>query len=210
MSPLAEKHLLVPVSVAASQAQDNFAAGEQSNGNVAPTPFAVQGGDGLRWAVPNDDEPGTLTEGTPHGSFPLGLKVIRQAIGSKLLLQAPAMCQVNGVPALPIVVLQTKDLVGLPDGSLYAVTELITPHYGFALDEHVGQKCSLCKLPFDAGSFVVSCRCGALYHHETAETVPEMPSEDRCACGADIKACLVCGLPISTEPFLSWDPSDLR
>lgn len=167
--------------------------------------FVVHAGEGVLWPDLNVPQHHTLPP-MEAGRFPLGLRVIRQAVGSKLLLLAPPGCLVNGTPALPVVVLQPRDLVGAPDGALYAVTERVTPHFGLALPEQLGLRCGLCKLPFDAESFVLSCRCGGVFHYESMETTPHKSAEDRADCAVNLKQCLICGQPLSTQPYLIWDP----
>ena len=121
----------------------------------------------------------------------------------------PGGALVDGLPALRLALLGAKSMLVLPDGCVTYVTERIVPYVGPPSDQMIKarQKCAYCKLPFDESTRVVSHRCGAVYHDETAETHPDVTEKDRLGCLQQIGHCLCCRRPISLEPYLVWDPS---
>lgn len=183
---------------------------ESTTAESGSMPIVITAAAGLLWIDLLPGQSCTQPNETRTGRYPFGLQVIRQAVGEKLLIITSEKCLVNGLPALPAVVLQTRDILTLPGGVTVAITERVSPHLGRALPEHVGGKCSLCKLPVDEQSFVLECAsCGSLYHYETEETAPEIPAEDRCDCGVQLRACVACSQRLSTESRLEWDPTEL-
>src|SRR5205823_5172789 len=75
--------------------------------------------------------------------------------------------------------------------------------------ELVGKQCPFCRIPADTTTRVVTCRCGVLYHHETAESHPHVSEGERLKCFEMIRACLSCGRPVTAHDYLVWDPASL-
>lgn len=116
---------------------------------------------------------------------------------------------VNGLPALPVTVLGAKDSLALAPGCLCYVTERVRPFVGTPSGELLGKKCPVCRIPADDKTRVVTCQCGALYHHETKTSHPDVADEDRLSCFEKVQVCLVCGRPVTMDEYLVWDPSSL-
>ena len=121
---------------------------------------------------------------------------------------APGML-VNGLPALSLTALGPRDSVLFAPGVLGFVTERIRPHVGPPGAEHIGKKCPVCRLKIEAGTQIVAHRCGVAFHHETAESHPDMKDEDRLKCFTQIEKCLSCGRGVTLEESLSWDPAEV-
>jgi hypothetical protein len=140
----------------------------------------------------------------------LGLKVVRRKLGVDLALVARRpWILVNGLPALPLCVVGARDSILLAPGWLGYVTERVQPHVGIPLAEHLGMKCPFCRIPVAPGTRIVTCRCGAPYHHETAESHETTGANDRLTCFTKVSACLACGRALSLMEHLVWDPATL-
>jgi len=87
------------------------------------------------------------------------------------------------------------------------VTQRIRPHVGPPLPSMIGQKCPFCRIPIDKDTSVVSCRCGVVYHKETAESHGHVEAADRLNCFEKVRACLSCNRPVTLNESLVWDPS---
>jgi hypothetical protein len=121
---------------------------------------------------------------------------------------------VNGVPALRLTVLGAKDSIFVVKaGLLLYVTERFRPFVGCPTEETglFGQECPACAIEIQAEprTHVVTCRCGVAYHHETANTHPDMDPDDRLNCLQQTKVCLRCGKELTTEERLVWNPAAL-
>ncbi len=115
---------------------------------------------------------------------------------------------VNGLPALPFSILASRDVIKLGP-SLFYLTERFTPHVGPPTVKMLGRQCRFDKIPVDEKTWVVSCWCGEVYHHETDGTHPSLPDEERLDCLSKIKKCQTCGRKLTTVPYLTWDPETL-
>ena len=73
----------------------------------------------------------------------------------------------------------------------------------------IGMKCPFCKIAITADARVATCRCGVVYHDETAESHPEIPEQDRLNCLSKVRACLSCSRTVTLEESLVWDPGTL-
>lgn len=165
---------------------------------------------GVLWGGGDRQSPGRLSAaeaGSPERM--LGLRTAPRPVGTALVVLLPEGALINGVPAMRMAVLHARDLLSLPDGSEHYVTERVVPHFGFAVDGQMGEKCGVCRTRIEPGAFVISCRCGAVMHWETPETTPDKPTDDRWDCAVQLKTCLVCGQKLTREPYLVWDPQDL-
>ena len=115
---------------------------------------------------------------------------------------------VNGLPALSLAVVATRDSLTLGPETFY-VTERIRPHVGRPTEEMIGLKCPMCRVAVDAESVVVTCICGAVYHHETEQSHPDLPADERLNCLDQIRVCLVCNRPVTPHEHLVWDPQSV-
>ncbi|NOX56213.1 MAG: hypothetical protein GXP27_17575 [Planctomycetes bacterium] len=139
----------------------------------------------------------------------LGFYVLRSQFANRLAvitIKQPIL--VNGLPALSLAVAATQDTLTVGKVTFY-VTERIRPHVGQPTEEMVGLKCPMCRIAVDVDSIIVACRCGAVYHHETEDSRPELQADERLNCLDQIRVCLACGRPVVTEEFLVWDPQTL-
>lgn len=149
------------------------------------------------------------------GQAAFGLRVVGQKVPGKLvLLTLDAEVLVNGAPAPGLVILGVRDSIYMVSAELVLyVTERFRPFLGCPTEEPglVGQECPACAIEIQAepATQVVTCRCGAVYHHETAESHPHVPVEERLDCASRIKACLRCEQELTTEEKLVWDPATL-
>jgi len=184
---------------------------EGAPGIPAPAIFSITAADGLVWGAASDGLDGTITRADANGrsTQAIGFKVVPQFVGTKLLLIVPEGTLINGLPALPVSIVQPRDLLAFPGGSLQYVTERITPLFGTPTPDMVGTKCPLCRTAIESDSWVLSCRCGAVIHYETAETMPDKDPDQRWDCGASLKKCHACGQLLSRESYLIWHPDDL-
>jgi len=178
--------------------------------DAQPTPrlpaFAITPAAGLMW-MSFDEVTGAMTAMPGADRATVGLKVVPRRLGQDLaVLPRRAGILVNSLPAGPLQLVGTKDSLLLAPGWLCYVTERVKPHVGLALPEHVGKKCPFCRIPIDAKTHVVTCRCGAVYHNETAESHPDTAEADRLRCLDKIKTCLSCNRPLSLAEHLTWDP----
>lgn len=177
--------------------------------DVSDPPFPLREEEGTVWARLNG-ESGLLERSDGPAGSDYALRVLKQRLSSRLaLLTRRGDVLVNGLPALTLTLLATKDSVRLAPGRLFYVTERVKPYVGQATEEMVGKKCPFCRLPITAETHVVTCRCGAVYHHETVETRPDLPEEDRLICIDKVQACLACGQQLTLEEYLVWDPMTL-
>jgi hypothetical protein len=116
---------------------------------------------------------------------------------------------VNGLDALPVSILGPRDTVTLGASSLCYVTARIRPHVGPPAAEHLGMRCPVCRIKVEKSTRIVTCRCGAVYHFETAESHPHLQEQDRLKCFEKIKVCLSCQRPVTVKEYLEWDPREL-
>ena len=202
--------------IAAKQATPDSAfdlAGLKSRADETPdpTPFVLTASEGVVWGERAGDEVSTITKAARPGRGPhvVGFKIVRQPVGSKLLVITPDGALVNGLPALPVAVVQSGDLLSL-GGVLHYVSERIRPCVGRPTEAMIASgTCGRCRLPFDERSWVCACgRCGSVQHMELDDKTPHLAKGDRLMCFGH--RCPACNLPTSTDPFLTFDPhSDL-
>ena len=182
---------------------------QEGQGTAWHLPLAIAEGDGDVF-VAADSATGELArvehEGDAHAAF----RVVRRRLGASLaMLPARDGVTVNGLPSLPLAILSPRDLVVLAPGCHSYVTERVRLHVGSPTPEMLGKKCPYCRVPIDKDTRVVSHRCGAVYHHETAESHPNVADDDRLKCFSEIRACVSCNRPVTLEEFLVWDPATL-
>lgn len=194
--------------IAATTALQTHAArsDEQQTTLVEPPAFTVTASDGLVFASPGGDSQSTLTRCFAADSEHLGFRVVQLGACNLLAVLLPPGSLINGVPALHLTLLQSRDLIATPDGQLLYVTERVHPVCGPPPAALIGQKCAVCRIKVAAEDYVLGCRCGAVVHLETAETTPDKPPADRCSCGEKLKSCPVCGQMLSREPYRIFDP----
>lgn len=138
------------------------------------------------------------------------VRVVERRFSSVLALRALRDgILVNGVPALSLTTLAPRDTVLLSPGALGYVTERIRPYVGPPDVEHLGKKCPVCRLKIVAATRIVAHRCGVAYHHESAESHPDVNDEDRLKCFSQIEKCLSCGRIATLNETLSWDPAEV-
>jgi hypothetical protein len=142
-----------------------------------------------------------------------GLLTIQCGLSIKLALIALVEeILLNGTRALGFSVLDTKDSIFLSQvGVLLYLTERFQPYVGSPDEESglLGLECPCCSIEIQSEprTHVVTCRCGAVYHHETKETHPDLDPKERLNCLNKIKHCLRCKQELSTQETLVWDPS---
>ncbi len=175
----------------------------------SPPPVAIQEADGLIY-VGIDPATGKLERVADAENAIAALQVVRRRLSSDLAMIAlKEGLRVNGLPATPFSVLAVKDSLVLSAGSLSYVTERFRPFIGAPADGLIGKKCPYCRIPVQGTSRVVTCRCGAPYHWETAESHPDVPDADRLKCFEKVKTCLSCNRELTTEERLVWEPTSL-
>lgn len=173
------------------------------------TPLAIAESDG-DVLVASDPASGLLTRVDDESQAQARFRIVHRKLGMSLaMLPQNGGVTVNGLPALPLAILSPRDLLSLVPGCHVYVTERVRPHVGAPTPEMLGQKCPYCRVPIDKDTRVVSHRCGAIYHHETAESHPQVPEKDRLNCFTEIRGCLSCNRPVTLEEFLVWDPATL-
>jgi hypothetical protein len=172
-------------------------------------PWKITAEDGLRW-VSFDAEKGEWLPAEAKNEKTLGFKVVHRKLGNELaVLTNDSARLIDGLPALPLSVVGTKQSIVLAPGWLGYVTERVKPHVGTPLLAHLNLKCPFCRIPVDDKTRIVTCRCGAPYHHETAESHPDTAENDRLKCFEKVKTCLSCSREITLREHLVWDPATL-
>jgi hypothetical protein len=121
---------------------------------------------------------------------------------------------VNGAPALRLAILGPRDSIFVVKaGLLLYVTERFHPFVGCPTEESglLGQECPACamEIEMEPPTHVVTCRCGAVYHHETEESHPKLPPQERLDCFRKTKACLRCKQGLTIQEKIVWDPAVL-
>jgi hypothetical protein len=146
----------------------------------------------------------------------LGFAVIQHRLSQRVAMirrpdAAAPPAQVNSLPALSLSLLEPGDSIRVAPGRLHYLTERFTPHIGRPTPEMIGKcKCAADGIPIDSDrTSIGTCRCGAVYHNETAADHSDLADNDRLECFGKVRACLVCGRPLTAEPYLVWDPDAL-
>ena len=184
-------------------------------GQSAPRPvcsLSVGADDGLLWVAPTAPEAqGDWTRLAGPQPDALGFGITHRAYATALaLVSLRDDVFINGVPALGMSLLEPKDTVLLADlHRLFYLTVRFRPAVGPPPRPFLGQKCPACHLAFEPDTAVVSCACGAAYHHETAGTHPHLPPSERLDCFSRVGACQNCQHSLTTEEYLVWDPESV-
>jgi hypothetical protein len=174
--------------------------------------LVVRGDQGPVWARWDGSHLETL-EGPHQATF--GLLTVRRRFSARLALIAGSDdLLINGVPALRLAIVGPQDCIFVVKaGLLLHITERFRPFVGSPTAESglLGLECPSCAIEIgsDPATYVVTCRCGAVYHHETEETRPDLPPEERLNCLRSAKFCLRCRQELTTEEKLVWDPATL-
>lgn len=134
----------------------------------------------------------------PGEVFPLGLQLKFVPLKSgRYGLLVVGRVTVNGVPALPLRVLQDKDEIRIIDGErLYFSSD--GPAEVIQFSGGTSVRCGRCQGPMQEGKGAVCCpRCGA-WHHQTGE-LPCWTCDQQCSGSG-------CGRPTSGA---AWQPESL-
>ena len=184
----------------------------QPSREVSPLPLVVGTDDGLVWAKADQGSGGRIRKVTSPDEADAGFLFLAPGRKNYLgLVSLRSGILVNGAPSLLFAVLTTRDSVLLRPGQLAYVTTRVNPFVGRPADDLLGKKCRFCSIPIDESTQVVVCACGQPFHHETAESHPEVSSEEeRLACFDRVKKCLTCGKDLALESFLLWDPGSVE
>ena len=150
-----------------------------------------------------------LTQGPPAAAAAFVQPVFTDGKPPALMATrvGPGCMRVNGAWCGAAAVLHEKDELLVPDvlpGPLF-VTLFAEPFLGPPPAELVGQPCGFCKVPFEGGTRLYRCPCGAALHAESASD-----ADDPLDCVAQLATCRSCGLPLLAEPGLTWTPEDLK
>jgi hypothetical protein len=191
-------------------------------GDVADLPFrpvarrptrpalAIWESDTMAWVrVSGRDAPALFAAIPAREPGAMGFQVVRRSFSTYLALRSRRDdLLVNGLPALRFSVLSSQDSILLAEPRLmFYVTERFFPRVGPPLDEAVGrERCAHCRHVLEAGTRVVNCHCGALYHWETAESHSDLSPDDRLDCLERRKACVRCQRELTTQEYLAWNP----
>jgi hypothetical protein len=167
--------------------------------------------DGTTW-VGFDADTSTPVAVADSSVAEFGVLVVQRKVARELaLVPLRDGVLVNSIPALGLTLLGTRDSISAGAGRLLFVTQRVCPHVGAPTEDMlaVRMKCPFCKLTVTPDTCVVSCRCGAIYHHETEASHPQLTPEDLLNCQAKISTCLACGQLVSLDEALVWDPVTL-
>lgn len=182
---------------------------EQQQKPESKAAFTIQGNDGTVWAALKE-KTGQLKRVDSPNEADFGFCVLKRRFSTDLaMLTRRHDVLVNSLPAMKLTMLGTKDSLRLAAGQMFYVTERVNPYIGKATAEHVGKKCPFCRMPITEDTHVATCRCGAVYHHETADSHPDLTDEDRLDCVDKVQTCLACGHELKLEEHLLWDPAEL-
>ncbi len=172
--------------------------------------LSVWESDAMVWVrLSGPDAPSPFTPIPAREPAALGFQVVRRQFSAYLALRSLRDdLLVNGLPGLRFSVLASQDSILLAGPRLmFYVTERFFPHVGPPPDQSVGRdRCAHCRNVLEAGTRVVSCHCGALYHWETEESHPHLSADDRFDCLERRKACACCQRELTTKEYLVWDP----
>ena len=150
-----------------------------------------------------------------HKRATIGLVTVQRGFfPQRVLINLGEEVLLNGTPTLSFSVLESKDSIFLTKaGILLYLTEQFRPYVGCPDEQSglIGQVCPCCSIEIQSEppTQVVTCCCGAVYHHETEETHPDLEPKERLSCLKKIKFCLHCGKELSSEEKLVWDPTTL-
>jgi hypothetical protein len=176
--------------------------------------FVVSGKGGVVWAAIGGGKLRAVNG--PDGAV-FGLRAVYRGFTPRLALVALVDgVLVNGARAPRLAVLAPRDTVvlfGVEPALMLYVTERFRPFVGAATEDTglLGQECPACAIEIQSepATHVATCRCGAVYHHETEETHPGLPPDERLDCLTKAGFCLRCKEKLTTEEKLVWDPATL-
>jgi hypothetical protein len=117
--------------------------------------------------------------------------------GAALLAAVPVAlgARLNGLPALPLALLQPGDRLEVPGGPVLTLFARLRPEFGPPPPEAVGRPCPVCRTPVAADCRVYVCRCGAAIHAEDESR----PAEQRLECAQLTTVCAACQQAIHRE-----------
>lgn len=189
-----------PTDVASSPWADHRAPVTRTEAGVSPA-------DGVVWLRLNKTNEG-LSRTKSREEAVVGLRMVRRRLGSALamVVQGEGVL-VNGMPALPFVVLSVKDSIVLAPGRHFYVTQRLKPYIGPPPKHVLNKPCPFCQIPITEDTRIYLCPCGAAYHYETAESHAAVEESERLNCFGKIEKCLSCGKGLTLEEFLEWDPA---
>lgn len=182
---------------------------EEPATSVIPLRFDVEASV-ITW-IGADAERGALCAVDDEANGVAGFTVVHRRLGPALGMVArnPGLL-LNALPALDFHTLMPRDCLILVPGVMTYVTERFFPHAGPPLPEHLRLRCPCCKIEVSSDTRVVSCRCGCVYHNESAESHPDLEAEDRLNCFEKVRICLSCNRPLSVDPILVWSPGEIE
>ena len=197
---------LIPQADSADDSWQYFTE-EESDTSILPLCFDADAPH-FAW-IGADAESGDLCVVDDEAKGIAGFTVVHRRLGPALGMVAkrPGLL-VNALPALDFHALGPRDCLVLAPGVMTCVTERFFPHAGPPLPEHLGLRCPCCKIEVTSGTHVVSCRCGCVYHNESAQSHPDLDAEDRLNCFEKVRVCLSCNRPLTLDPVLVWDPEE--
>lgn len=168
----------------------------------------VAADDGILWARVID---GVLEVVPQEKDATLGFCAVKRQFSIALaMLAREEGVLVDGVPALRLTVLDSRSSITIPGtAAIFYVTERFSPYVGRPTHEMIGCECPSCKIPVELDTSIVSCRCGRVYHDETAESHPHLPEADRLACFQQTQICIDCKERLTTEEHLLWSPGEI-
>jgi hypothetical protein len=176
---------------------------------VSQAEVSISGEEALVWARLNKTNDG-LSRTRDRDEAVAGFRVVRRRLGSALAMVVRGEgVLVNGAPALPLAVLSVKDSVVLAPGRHFYVTQRLKPYLGAPPSGVLNKPCPFCQIPITDDTRIYLCPCGAPYHHETAESHPQIEENERLNCFAKIEKCLSCGRRLTLDEFLEWDPAEV-
>ena len=176
---------------------------------IPPSVLAITEGEGSVGVALNPQGHGLMQAAQSEDAV-LEVRVVRQRMSAYLaLLPLRPDVLVNSLPVSGLAVLTSGDSLVPAPGCLCHITERVRPYIGPPVGDLLRKKCPFCLLPLTAQTRIFVCRCGAPYHHETAESHPKMIEEERLRCFEKVRACLSCSRAIVAEEYLVWDPRSL-
>ncbi len=139
-----------------------------------------------------------------QGATSLLLEAVRHRGQDRLLVvrMAGAFPRLNGLLGPKIAFLGVGDQLHPGRGPLLHLSQEVPSRVQTPDEEHLGQECPICRVPFSAGSRVYQCPCGQPMHDETEETAEGEPLE----CALLTSTCCHCGAQVLRDGGLSYMP----
>lgn len=109
--------------------------------------------------------------------------------------------RVNGMPCGPQCVVGLKDVVELPGGAVFHVSQIRRPYVGKARAQDIGRACPICLAPVSGEAQVlVCCGCDTVLHDRNPN------NEEQVQCALTTRHCPTCGVELARTEETVYAP----